>query len=108
MSGLLEWLRAASGTVWVTALAHGSINSSAGLALLFSSSAAPVHNSSAGLLGWPGWLLLAAALAVLAAAGLLRPGQSVRTDPAPTASAVDDVQGNPPAVPVHVDVDPQV
>ncbi|GAA2112136.1 CPBP family intramembrane metalloprotease [Microlunatus panaciterrae] len=62
LSVLLGWLRLAGGTVWVAALAHGSVNASAGLPLLFVASGSPVDNVTTGLLGWTGWVLLVLAV----------------------------------------------
>jgi membrane protease YdiL (CAAX protease family) len=66
LAGLLDWLRTASGNVYVTGLAHGAVNAAAGIALLFSAAGAPPNSASTGLLGWSGWIVLAAALMVVA------------------------------------------
>lgn len=71
LSALLEWLRAASGTIWVPALAHGSLNGAAGLALLVSHRDFPVDPVSTGLLGWTGWIVLGGCIAGLGVSGRL-------------------------------------
>ncbi|GAA0529397.1 CPBP family intramembrane glutamic endopeptidase [Saccharopolyspora erythraea] len=58
VGALLSWLRLAGGSVWPAAIAHGFLNASAGLSLVFSAAGHPVDNVSAGLLGWTGWLVL--------------------------------------------------
>jgi membrane protease YdiL (CAAX protease family) len=72
VSALFEWLRGASGTLWVSGLAHGSFNSSATLAMLISSSAAPLSNVTTGLLGWTGWFVMAVSIVVLVGLGRLQ------------------------------------
>lgn len=72
VSALLEWLRDSSGTVVVSALAHGTINSAGGLALLFSAGSVPVRNSTTGLLGWTGWVVLAVVIVALGVTRRLR------------------------------------
>lgn len=66
LAGLLDWLRSAAGTVYVAALAHGAVNASGGLALVFAAAGSPPDTVSTGLLGWTGWLVLAAALLAVA------------------------------------------
>jgi membrane protease YdiL (CAAX protease family) len=65
LSALLEWLRSGSGTIWMSALAHGSVNASAGLAVLVSAEGYPVDNTTTGLLGWTGWIVLLVIIAAL-------------------------------------------
>lgn len=65
-STLLGWLRLASRSVWPAAIAHGFLNSAAGLGLLFSAAGSPVDSVTTGLLGWSGWIVLALAILVLA------------------------------------------
>jgi uncharacterized protein len=62
---LLGWTRLATGSVWPAVLAHGSINSTAPLALMLGHADAPLDTAQVGLTGWPGWLLLAALVGVL-------------------------------------------
>ncbi|MHA6805500.1 CPBP family intramembrane glutamic endopeptidase [Salinifilum ghardaiensis] len=62
---LLGWLRLASGSVWPAAIGHGFVNAAAGMGVLFSAAGHPVNNATTGLLGWTGWLLLAALIGLL-------------------------------------------
>ena len=67
LSVLFGWLRLRSESVWPAAVAHGFLNATAGLALLFSTAGQPVDNATTGLLGWTGWVVLAAAFLGVAA-----------------------------------------
>jgi len=67
LSVLFGWLRLRSESVWPAAVAHGCLNATAGLALLFSTAGQPVDNATTGLLGWTGWVVLAAAFLGVAA-----------------------------------------
>lgn len=62
---LLGWLRLASGSVWPAAIGHGFLNAAAGMGILFSAAGHPVDTVSVGLLGWTGWIVLAALIGVL-------------------------------------------
>lgn len=62
---LLGWLRLRSGSVWPAAIGHAFINAAAGLAVVFAAAGAEPDNAAVGLLGWSGWLLLAASTAPL-------------------------------------------
>ena len=66
LAGLLDWLRSEGGNVYVAGLAHGAVNATAGMALLFSAAGSVPDTSSTGLLGWSGWIVLTAALVVVA------------------------------------------
>ena len=66
---LLGWLRLASQSVWPAAIAHGFLNASAGLGLVFSAKDFPVDNVSVGLLGWTGWIVLAVLILLLVMSG---------------------------------------
>lgn len=68
---LLGWLRLASGSVWPPAIAHGFLNASAVLPLVFSAAGHPVDNASAGVLGWSGWFVLAVLILLLVMVGKL-------------------------------------
>ena len=68
---LLAWLRLASRSVWPAAIAHGFLNASAGLSVVFSAAGHPVDNTSVGLLGWSGWIVLAVLVLVLVMLGKL-------------------------------------
>ncbi|WP_344809809.1 CPBP family intramembrane glutamic endopeptidase [Microlunatus ginsengisoli] len=72
VAALLEWLRTRGTAIWPTALAHGSINTAAAAALLLTPAARPPAALWDGLLGWPGWLVMALAVAVLVLTGALR------------------------------------
>ncbi len=67
LGSLLGWLRIRSGSVWPAAIGHGFVNAAAGLPVLFASAGVPVDNATTGLLGWTGWVVMAAGLAVVAA-----------------------------------------
>jgi len=64
---LLGWLRICSGSVWPAAIGHGFVNAVAGLPVLFATAGVPVDNATTGLLGWTGWVVMAAGLGVAAA-----------------------------------------
>ncbi len=64
---LLGWTRLATGSVWPAVIAHGAINGSAGVALLFGKEGAAFDPFQAGLTGWSGWLLPALVVLVLVA-----------------------------------------
>lgn len=68
---LLGWLRLASRSVWPSAIAHGFLNASAGLSVVFSAAGHPVDNVSTGLLGWSGWLVLIVLILLLVMVGTL-------------------------------------
>ncbi|MHA6801015.1 CPBP family intramembrane glutamic endopeptidase [Bounagaea algeriensis] len=91
---LLGWLRLASGSVWPPAIGHGFINAAAGMGVLFSAAGHPVNNATTGLLGWTGWLVLAALIGLLVLRGRLpvhipvtQEGISRGTGPGPRASS---------------------
>ncbi len=54
LSVLFGWLRLASGSIWLSAIARGFVNATAGLGVLLAASGHPVNNASTGLLGWTG------------------------------------------------------
>jgi membrane protease YdiL (CAAX protease family) len=64
LAGLLDWLRTGAGNVYVSALAHGSINAAAGIGVLFAAAGSSPDTVSTGLLGWTGWLVLGSALLI--------------------------------------------
>ena len=74
LAALLEWVRAASGGVAGPSLAHGAVNAAGGLPLLVAAAGQQPSSVAVGLLGWPGWVLMAAAVAVLVLTRRLRPG----------------------------------
>jgi membrane protease YdiL (CAAX protease family) len=61
LSALFGWLRLRSDSVWPPAVAHGFLNAVAGLPLLFATAGQPIDNATTGLMGWTGWVVLAAA-----------------------------------------------
>lgn len=70
MGVLFGWLRLRSGSVFPSAFAHGALNASGGTLLaVFVPAAAGVTPS---VLGWVGWLVLAAVIGALAAARSFR------------------------------------
>ncbi|MEO3795472.1 CPBP family intramembrane glutamic endopeptidase [Nonomuraea sp. B10E15] len=70
---IFTWLRMRSGSVWPAVLAHNFV-SSAGVQLiwLFSDADHPIDPLHVGLNGWPGWIVMGAFVAFLAATGRLR------------------------------------
>ncbi|GAA3588529.1 CPBP family intramembrane metalloprotease [Nonomuraea rosea] len=71
LGALLGWLRLAAGSIWPAVVAHGAANliASALPAVLGKPTSAAFHTS---LSGWPGWVVMAAALAVLIVTGQFR------------------------------------
>ncbi len=57
MGIIIGWLRLASGSIWPAVAAHGALNGSAGVVLLFSSELHPPNAFQVGITGWSGWLL---------------------------------------------------
>lgn len=53
---VLAWLRLASGSVWPAALAHGALNASAGLMVVFAVPG-PLDTLRVAPLGWTGWII---------------------------------------------------
>lgn len=74
---LLAWLREVTGTVWAGALAHGAMNSAT--SFVVAAFVAPEQQTPwITVLGWPGWIALAAAITVVALAGGFRPWRARR------------------------------
>lgn len=67
---LLGWLRLRSASIWPAVLAHGSLNASGGLVLLFAASQPDL--ALAGPLGVAGWIVAAVVIAVLVLTGQFR------------------------------------
>jgi len=67
---LLGWLRLRSASVWPAVIAHGSLNASGGMIVIFA--AAQPDLALAGPLGAAGWIVLAVVIAVLAITGQFR------------------------------------
>jgi CAAX protease family protein len=62
---LFGWLRLESGSVWPAVIAHGALNGSAGLIKIVEAAGSQADTLHATILGWSGWLLLGAAIALL-------------------------------------------
>nr|WP_228531146.1 MULTISPECIES: CPBP family intramembrane glutamic endopeptidase [Myxococcaceae] len=62
---LFGWLRLASGSVWPCVIAHGSLNALAPAVMLLPRAGAAWDTAEVGVLGWPGWLLMAAGVCAL-------------------------------------------
>lgn len=67
---LLGWLRLRSASVWPAVIAHGSLNASAGLIVIFA--AAQPDLALAGPLGVAGWIVIGIVTAVLVVTGQFR------------------------------------
>lgn len=67
---LLGWLRLRSASIWPAVLAHGALNAAGGLVILFAASQPDL--ALAGPLGVAGWIVAAAAIAILALTGQFR------------------------------------
>lgn len=80
---LLHWLRAICRNVWVAVVAHGAVNTVTGTTLLFLPAGADVLWTT--VLGVPGWILLAAVIAVMASFGLFTARRLGVLIPAPRA-----------------------
>lgn len=72
IGSIFAWLRLRSGSVWPAALAHGSLNAAAGSYLLFAAAGTHIDTTHATILGWTGWIIPAALIVVLLAAGQFR------------------------------------
>ena len=68
---LIGWLRLRSASVWPAVVAHGAVNAAVGALLLFASPTSMQDTGSVfgTLLGWPGWILLAATAVILVVTG---------------------------------------
>jgi membrane protease YdiL (CAAX protease family) len=64
---IFGWLRLRSQSVWPAALAHGSLNAAAGFSLVFAAADQSIDTAQATILGWSGWLVPIALIAVLVA-----------------------------------------
>lgn len=85
---LLGWLRLRSASIWPAVVAHGSLNASAGLILIFAAGRPDL--ALAGPLGVAGWVAAAVAIAVLLATGQFRRQPELgpaRSSSAPNAAA---------------------
>jgi len=78
------WLRLRSHSVWPAALAHGSLNAAASVALLVVAADTSPDPALAGPLGVAAWIVLAVVVAVLALCGQFR-RDKLQLDPVRTA-----------------------
>lgn len=62
---IFTWLREVSGSVWPAALAHGTLNASALLPMALAAPGGEQSTVSVTLLGWTGWVVLAATCAAI-------------------------------------------
>jgi membrane protease YdiL (CAAX protease family) len=67
VGAVFGWLRIRSQSVWPAALAHGTFNAAAGLALIFSSAGDAPNTTQATILGWSGWIVPLIVVVVLIA-----------------------------------------
>ncbi|WP_026119269.1 CPBP family intramembrane glutamic endopeptidase [Nocardiopsis ganjiahuensis] len=75
VGALFGWLRLRSGSVWPAALAHAAFNGAGGSYLLFARAGEHVDTTQATILGWSGWILPLALVAVLIATGQFSPAK---------------------------------
>lgn len=66
------WLRIRSGSLWPAALAHAAFNGAGGTYLIFAMAGAHIDTTQATVLGWTGWIVPIALVAVLLATGQFR------------------------------------
>lgn len=66
------WLRLRSGSVWPAVVAHGALNASAGIVLIFGDASVPVNMALVNPLGISGWIVLAVVAIILLATGQLK------------------------------------
>jgi membrane protease YdiL (CAAX protease family) len=64
---IFGWTRLATGSVWPATIMHANLNASGGVAILLMKAGATVDTLQATLLGWSGWILLAAVIGLLTA-----------------------------------------
>ena len=75
VGAIFGWLRLRSDSVWPAALAHGTFNAAAGLAIVLSSSSHQVDTTQATILGWSGWIVPLIIVVLLVVRGGLKPAQ---------------------------------
>jgi len=88
VGGVFGWLRLRSGSVWPSALAHGSFNAAAGLSVVFSSAALPFDATQATILGWTGWIVPLVIVTLLIATGQFRAPAPTTEGPAISRGAL--------------------
>lgn len=69
VGAFFAWLRTMCNSVWPSALAHGIFNASAGLMIWFTMFGSVIDTRNASILGWSGWIVPAALIAVMACRG---------------------------------------
>lgn len=69
---VFSWLRLRSDSVWPAALAHAAFNGAGGTFLLFAMAGEHIDTTQATILGWSGWIVPIALVAVLLATGQFR------------------------------------
>lgn len=69
---LIGWLRLRSASVWPAVIAHGAVNAAVAALLMFARPESMATGVFGTLLGWPGWILLAATIVVLLVCGQFR------------------------------------
>ena len=73
VGAVFGWLRLRSGSVWPAALAHAAFNAAGGTYVLFAAAGERVDTTQATVLGWSGWIVPLALVAVLVATGRFAP-----------------------------------
>ncbi|MFY7068250.1 CPBP family intramembrane glutamic endopeptidase [Nocardiopsis changdeensis] len=73
VGAVFGWLRLRSGSVWPAALAHAAFNGAGGTYLLFAAAGEHIDTTQATVLGWSGWIVPLAFVAVLVATGRFAP-----------------------------------
>lgn len=80
IGGILGWLRLQGGSVWPAAVGHAAINASASLFVIFTQADVHYNTLQVSLLGWTGWLLPAAVVAIIVVTGQFKPAADVPAD----------------------------
>ncbi len=98
IGAVFGWLRLRSGSVWPAALAHASFNGAGATYLLFARAGEHVDTTQATVLGWSGWIVPLALVAVLVATGQFSAAKHPSTPPpkkgqAPERPAAEQVTG---------------
>ncbi|MCW4464629.1 CPBP family intramembrane metalloprotease [Glutamicibacter sp. MNS18] len=82
LGAFLGWLRMYSASVWPVAIAHGVFNAAVGFGALFLAFGAFLEPSKMTIMGWSGWLLPAAVIAVMVVFGAFKSkGAPARVEP---------------------------
>jgi membrane protease YdiL (CAAX protease family) len=69
---LIGWLRLRTASVWPAVFAHGAFNAAAGFLILVAAAGSSADPVAVGPLGWVTWIVMAAAIVVLALTGQFR------------------------------------